>query len=115
MFFSLLLAQSIFLMNTVGFEATVDVVREFDASRLDWLGGGAVGVIGFVSALAWGLGYFGQPHILARFMAADSVKTIPPARRIGMAWMILSLAGSLGVGFFGIASLAKIGRASWRA
>src|SRR3546814_11191231 len=60
-----------------------------------------------VSALAWGLGYCGQPHILARFMAADSVKTIPPARRIGMAWMILCLAGSLGVGFFGIAYFAN--------
>src|SRR3546814_143245 len=107
MFFALLLAPSIILMNNGGFEATIDVVREFDASRLDWFGGGAVGLIGVVSALAWGLGYFGQPHILARFMAADSVKTIPSARRIGMTWMILCLAGSLGVGFFGIAYFAN--------
>src|SRR3546814_9912428 len=71
MFFALLLAPSIILMNNGGFEATIDVVREFDASRLDWFGGGAVGLIGVVSALAWGLGYFGQPHILARFMAAE--------------------------------------------
>ncbi|MAL35674.1 MAG: sodium:proline symporter, partial [Pseudomonas sp.] len=54
----------------------------------------------------WGLGYFGQPHILVRFMAADSVKTIPNARRIGMAWMILTLAGAVAVGFFGIAYFA---------
>ncbi len=41
--------------------------------------------------MAWGLGYFGQPHILVRFMAADSVKSIPNARRIGMTWMTLCL------------------------
>ena len=107
MFFALLLAPSIILMNNGGFQATVDVVREFDAARLDWFGGGTLGFVGVLSALAWGLGYFGQPHILARFMAADNIKTIPPARRIGMAWMILCLAGSLGVGFFGIAYFAN--------
>ena len=107
MFFALLLTPSIILMNNGGFEATVDVVRGFDATRLDWFGGGTVGVIGVVSALAWGLGYFGQPHILARFMAADSVKTIPPARVIGMSWIFMYLAGSLGVGFFGIAYFAN--------
>ena len=103
MFFALLLAPSIILMNNGGFQATVDVIRAADPGNLDWFRGGALGFVGVVSALAWGLGYFGQPHILARFMAADSVATIPPARRIGMAWMILCLVGSLGVGFFGIA------------
>ena len=58
--------------------------------------------LAIVSLLAWGLGYFGQPHILVRFMAADSVKTIPNARRIGMSWMILCLGGAVAVGFFGI-------------
>ena len=59
--------------------------------------------VGVISLLAWGLGYFGQPHILARFMAADSVKSIPAARRISMTWMILCLGGAVAVGFFGIA------------
>lgn len=59
--------------------------------------------IAIVSAAAWGLGYFGQPHILARFMAADSVKSLKAARRIGMTWMILCLAGAVAVGYFGIA------------
>lgn len=59
--------------------------------------------IAILSSMAWGLGYFGQPHILVRFMAADSVKSIPAARRIGMSWMILCLAGAVGAGFFGIA------------
>lgn len=62
--------------------------------------------IGVISLMAWGLGYFGQPHILARFMAADSVKSIPNARRISMAWMIFCLGGAVAVGFFGIAYFA---------
>ena len=64
---------------------------------------GDLSVVAILSSMAWGLGYFGQPHILVRFMAAESVKTIPAARRIGMTWMILCLAGAVGTGFIGIA------------
>lgn len=60
-------------------------------------------LMGIISTAAWGLGYFGQPHILARFMAAESVKSLTSARRIGMTWMILCLAGACAVGYFGIA------------
>ncbi|WP_180124261.1 sodium/proline symporter PutP [Acinetobacter sp. YH12097] len=59
--------------------------------------------VAILSSMAWGLGYFGQPHILVRFMAADSVKSIPNARRIGMTWMILCLGGAVAVGYIGIA------------
>ncbi|MQW91610.1 sodium/proline symporter PutP [Acinetobacter wanghuae] len=62
--------------------------------------------IAIISSFAWGLGYFGQPHILVRFMAADSVKIIPNARRIGMTWMILCLAGAMAAGYIGIAYFA---------
>ena len=58
--------------------------------------------VGIISLMAWGLGYFGQPHILVRFMAASSVQTIPAARRISMTWMILCLMGAVAVGFVGI-------------
>ncbi|QIZ61105.1 sodium/proline symporter PutP [Acinetobacter indicus] len=64
---------------------------------------GDLSIVAIISLLAWGLGYFGQPHILVRFMAADSVKSIPNARRIGMTWMILCLGGAVAAGFFGIA------------
>jgi sodium/proline symporter len=60
-------------------------------------------MVGIVSLLAWGLGYVGQPHILARFMAAESAAAIAPARRIAMGWMVLCLAGAMACGFFGIA------------
>ena len=71
------------------------------AEQFDILDGAST--IGIISLLAWGLGYFGQPHILVRFMAADSPASIPRARRISMTWMILCLCGAVAVGFFGIA------------
>ncbi len=103
MLFALLLAPILVFMHTGGFEASVDLIRANDPLQLDWFRGGAVGFVGIVSLLAWALGYFGQPHILVRFMAAESVATIPAARRIGMSWMLLCLVGALSVGFFGIA------------
>jgi len=58
-------------------------------------------VIGLVSLLAWGLGYFGQPHILSRFMAIGSPKDLVLSRRIAMTWMIVSLFGALATGIAG--------------
>lgn len=56
--------------------------------------------------MAWGLGYFGQPHIIVRFMAIRSVKDIPTARNIGMTWMLVALIGALSTGLFGAAWVA---------
>jgi len=60
-----------------------------------------LGWTGTVSALAWGLGYFGQPHILARFKAIRSVADIRISRRIAVTWTALCLLGALGVGATG--------------
>ena len=65
--------------------------------------------LGWISAVAWGLGYFGQPHIIVRFMAVRSVKDVPTARRIGMSWMIVSLIGAVAVGIFGRAYALRTG------
>jgi sodium/proline symporter len=54
-----------------------------------------------ISLLAWGLGYFGQPHILARFMAVRSPKEIPLARQIAMQWVTWSLLAAVLVGILG--------------
>jgi len=59
-----------------------------------------------ISLLAWGLGYFGQPHILARFMALRSESDVPRATLIGMVWMILALIGAVATGYMGIAYFA---------
>lgn len=65
--------------------------------------------IGFLSAIAWGLGYFGQPHIIVRFMAIRSVPEVKKARWIGMSWMAICLAGALGVGLAGRAYVERNG------
>jgi sodium/proline symporter len=54
-----------------------------------------------ISLLSWGLGYFGMPHILVRFMAVKTVKEIPLARRVCISWMTLSLVGAILVGMVG--------------
>jgi len=104
MIFALLLVPVFAIVGAGGPAQAVSLVEQVDPARLQWIGAG--GLVAVVSALAWGLGYFGQPHILARFMAADSLATIPRARRIGMTWMILCLAGAVATGFFGIAWFA---------
>jgi len=58
--------------------------------------------ISIVSLAAWGLGYFGQPHILARFKACRSNKDITTARRIAVSWTAISMVGALLIGFVGI-------------
>jgi SSS family solute:Na+ symporter/sodium/proline symporter len=70
---------------------------------------GGVSALGIISAMAWGLGYFGQPHIIVRFMAIRSIDDMPTARRIGMSWMIVSICGAMATGFAGIAYFAKTG------
>jgi SSS family solute:Na+ symporter len=65
--------------------------------------------IGFISAVTWGLGYFGQPHIIVRFMAIDKVRNVPRAAAYGMGWMGIALAGSIGLGLAGRAYVERNG------
>lgn len=66
-----------------------------------------VTALGIISSMAWGLGYFGQPHIIVRFMAIRSLKDIPAARRIGMSWMLVTIIGALLIGYIGVGFVAK--------
>lgn len=65
--------------------------------------GEALSFMAILSLLGWGLGYFGQPHILARFKAIRSADDIPTARRIAVSWTALTLIGSVVSGFAAIA------------
>ncbi|MEQ8411166.1 MAG: sodium/proline symporter PutP [Erythrobacter sp.] len=65
--------------------------------------------LGFISAVTWGLGYFGQPHIIVRFMAIDTVEKVKTARNVGLSWMAISLAGALGMGLAGRAYAERNG------
>lgn len=65
--------------------------------------GSHLSAISLISTLGWGLGYFGMPHILTRFMAIESEHKVAGARRISVAWTACSLAMSILVGLVGIA------------
>ena len=104
MIFALLITPLFVILALGDMGTAMETIETLKPAAFDMFNG--LSFVAIISLLAWGLGYFGQPHILVRFMAADSVKTIPNARRIGMAWMILTLAGAVAVGFFGIAYFA---------
>ena len=104
MIFALLLTPVMVMVSLGSFDDSLHAIESINLNYTDMFSG-TTG-IGILSLMAWGLGYMGQPHILARFMAANSVRTIVKARRIGMTWMILCLGGAIAVGFFGIAFFA---------
>ena len=106
MFLALILVP-IVTLNQIGSVAqTQHYLMELSPAMLT-LGGGSL--LGILSAASWGLGYFGQPHIIVRFMAIRSVREIKIARRIGMSWMIISLTGAIAVGLVGAAYIKSIG------
>jgi sodium/proline symporter len=69
--------------------------------------GETLGFIGIASLLGWGLGYFGQPHILVRFMAISKAEQIPSSRRIALSWTFISLLSALIVGLAGTSLLGE--------
>lgn len=104
MFLALIVVPIVAIQKLGGWNQTVSTVAEIDPSYLNGLDG--MGFLAIVSLVAWGLGYFGQPHIITRFMAIRSIKDIPKARFIGMSWMVIGLIGAIFVGFAGIAFFA---------
>ncbi len=102
---ALLLIPTVVIFQVGGVGDAMETIRAKNVNYMDlWRGTTTISVI---SLLAWGLGYFGQPHILVRFMAIDSVRDIKRARHIGMTWMIGTVLGALFLGFFGIAYLQQ--------
>ena len=107
MFLALILVPVVVLNDMGGISQVTASVEAINPDLLNLFNG--VGIVAILSAMAWGLGYFGQPHIIVRFMAIRSVKDIPTARRIGMSWMIVSICGAMATGFIGVAYIAKTG------
>ncbi|KML38852.1 MULTISPECIES: sodium/proline symporter PutP [Cytobacillus] len=104
MFLALIIIPIVAIQELGGWNETLNQISAIDPTHLDVASGATF--VGVVSLLAWGLGYFGQPHILVRFMGLKSTNDVPKARLIGMTWMVLSLFGALFVGFAGIAYFA---------
>ncbi len=112
MMVALIVVPIVVLVSLGGVGESLDAIREVDPARLSPLAGAGitgVSVVGVISALAWGLGYFGQPHIIVRFMAMRDALSAGRARRIGISWMVISLLGAVVTGLLGIAYFHRSG------
>lgn len=111
MFVSLVLVPVVALDHLGGVGAVMTQVKDIDPTYLnlfvDANTATALSALGIISLLSWGFGYFGQPHIIVRFMAIRSVRDIKTARRIGMSWMLITLLGAMMTGLVGIAYVAN--------
>jgi SSS family solute:Na+ symporter len=105
MMLALVIMPIIVLSDEGGFGQATQALSTVDPNYLSMTHG--LTFIGFLSAVTWGLGYFGQPHIIVRFMAVRSVREVATARNIGMAWMAISLIGAIGVGILGRAYMVS--------
>ena len=107
MVLALVLVPLVTIMTAGGIGPTFTEIQAVDPALLDIFKG--TSFLGIVSLFAWGLGYFGQPHIIVRFMAITSTKEIKKARGIGMGWMIFSVVGAMLTGLVGIALYSQQG------
>jgi sodium/proline symporter len=100
MFLALIAVPVMASIEIGGWDAAVARIGSLDARMLDAFSGMTLTAI--ASLMAWGLGYFGQPHILARFMAVRSSQDVPAACVVGMGWMVISLYGAVFTGFIAV-------------
>lgn len=107
MFFAILVVPVMAYFTGGGMESIAYQAQIRDIS-LSILHGSKIGTMGIISALAWGLGYFGQPHILVRFMSVKNLEELNKARQIAMAWVIISLVGAVAIGITGIGLFTDI-------
>jgi len=108
MFLALVIVPVVTLQVLGGWGPTEIAIDAVNPNALAWIEGATT--LGIISSLAWGLGYFGQPHIIVRFMAIRSLKDIAVARWIGMTWMLVTVVGAVLVGLFGLAYVTSTGR-----
>ena len=75
--------------------------RSFSTETGEFTNGIGYGFLPIVSTLAWGLGYFGMPHILLRFMAIEDDKKVKTSRRIASIWVVIAMGVAILIGFIG--------------
>ena len=102
MFVAIVIVPAIVICDAGGFAATVDALNEINpylqSLFTNAFTGKAAGIIGLVSCMAWGLGYFGMPHILVRFMSINNPAEVKGSRRIAMTWVAISLGAAVVIG-----------------
>ncbi len=101
---ALVLVPVIAIASQGGWGRATEAMRAVNPAMLNPFAASG-GLLSIISLMAWGLGYFGQPHILVRFMAIRSPDDIPRARMIAMWWVFLGMTGALLVGFAGVGAL----------
>jgi len=110
MFLAILIVPLIALHETGGIHATTVLIQTHRPDMFSLFAAEpdkTIGGMTIVSLLSWGLGYFGQPHILARFKAVTSPALIPRARLIGVSWSGFSMLGAVMVGVTGYALFSQ--------
>ncbi len=110
MFFAVLVIPTAVIIRIGGLDATTTTLNKINPEFLDifsgiYSNGNNLYLIVIISSLAWGLGYFGQPHILARFMAIRASAKVKQARRIAMIWVVVCLTCAVAIGIVGRAFL----------
>ncbi|MBL4571861.1 MAG: sodium/proline symporter PutP [Gammaproteobacteria bacterium] len=105
MFLALLIAPTVVILSSGGTDVVWQQMQVANPQSTELFSN--MTFIGFLSLIAWGLGYVGQPHILARFMAVENPQKLVAARHIAMVWMVLVLLGSVATGLAGIAYFAE--------
>jgi len=102
MFVAIVLVPAVIVCDAGGFAATVNALNEINPFLQSLFTNAstaqAAGFVGLVSCLAWGLGYFGMPHILVRFMSIDNPAEVKGSRRIAMTWVVISLGAATALG-----------------
>ncbi|MTI71529.1 MAG: sodium/proline symporter PutP [Firmicutes bacterium] len=104
MFFAIILVPTAAVIKLGGTGVALSEIKAVNPELLKPLTSNKGALLGFIpilSSLAWGLGYFGQPHILARFMAITSADKIKKSRKIAMVWVSISLVMSVIIGIVG--------------
>ncbi len=104
MFLAIVIVPVVAIQSLGGLGEVATQVGQFNPGFNDIMTG--TSFLGIVSLMAWGLGYFGQPHILARFMAVRSPREVPTAQLVAMFWVVLAMYGALLTGYSGIAYFA---------
>jgi len=107
MMLALVVTPIVVIIDIGGINEALLIIERVKEANLSLFHGSSF--IAIVSLLAWGLGYFGQPHILVRFMSIRHENEMQKAKHIGMSWMGISILGSLSVGFFGFAYVVANG------
>lgn len=104
MFIAVVTVPVIAIVTNGGPTATLDTISGFNTELLNPLtnlDGSKMGLLAILSSFAWCFGYFGQPHILVRFMAIKSSSQIKKSKRIAMTWVTVSLIAAIVVGMVG--------------